>query len=532
MNFTVSDYPVNFLSERLINIAWGKEITHLYPFTGTSASIAAVENNIRNFFDNSKRKKLHDIILGQYVGVELSKQQLQNVAFILQENTFTVTTGQQIHVGLGPMFVWNKIESVLNTVAVLKSENQACNYIPIFWMATEDHDFEEIKDVVLFGEKHTWNTNQNGPVGNFETSELKQVFDSIKLKFSNDNDALGRLKIIEDIYLKEKMTLAQATRLLVQVIYGETGLLVLDPNDAQLKSLSKDLWRKDILNKIVYPAYLDQNSQLQKAAYTTPAYAREINCFYIDEGQRERIEYSNEKFTLVDSKKEFTVLEMEELIENSPEHISPNVLLRPLYQQSILPNVVYIGGPAEFAYWMQCSKAFEVCGIPAPRIQLRFSSVYLSPSVFKKLHKLNLTTNDMWQSWEEIEAKIIQQQEEKFTLDNHIEKLNESFEDVRQSLYEIKSPQLKDIKKQQEEMLKGLKKISVDFKNSAENHSKLSKDLIIAKDLKKEYFDVQNAQERRLFWFELYLKGVLNNSHISKTEYISFIQFTGLNILV
>jgi len=265
---------------------------------------------------------------------------------------------------------------------------------------------------------------------------------------------------------------------------------------------------------------------LQKAGFTTPAYAREINCFYIDEGQRERIEYKNEKFTLVDSKREFSVLEMEQFIENSPEHISPNVLLRPLYQQSILPNVVYIGGPAEFAYWMQCSKAFEVCGIPAPRIQLRFSSVYLASAVFKKLHKLNLTTNDMWQSWEEIELKIIQHHEETFTLDTHIVKLNDSFENVRQSLYDIKSPHLKDIKKQQDEMLKGLKKISLEFKNSAENNSQLSKDLVTAKNLKNEYFDIHNAQERRLFWLELYLNGIFCNSPILKTKYISFIELT------
>jgi len=360
---------------------------------------------------------------------------------------------------------------------------------------------------------------------------LGYVFDAIKLKFTNDLVALERLQIIEDIYLKEKMTLAQATRLLVQHIYGETGLLVLDPNDAHLKAMSRNLWKQDILNRSVYPAYLDQNNHLQKAGFTTPAYARVINCFYIDEGQRERIEYSNEKFILVDSKREFTKVEMEQLIENSPEHISPNVLLRPLYQQSILPNVVYIGGPAEFAYWMQCAKAFEVCDIPAPRIQLRFSSVYLPSAILKKLHKLNLTTNDMWQSWEEIESKVIQKHEETFTLDANIEKLNESFENVRQSLYEIKSIQLKDIKKQQEEMLKGLKKISVEFKNSTENNSKLSKDLSSAKAIKNEYFDVQNAQERRLFWLELYLKGVLYNSHISKSEYISFIQFVGLNKL-
>ena len=133
----------------------------------------------------------------------------------------------------------------------------------------------------------------------------------------------------------------------------------------------------------------------------------------------------------------------------------------------------------------------------------------------------------MWQSWDEIESKIIQQQAEKYTLDNHIEKLNESFENVRQSLYEIKSPQLKYIKKQQDEMLKGLNKISVEFKNSAENSSQLSKDLLTAKNLKNDYFDIQNAQERRLFWLELYLNGFDYNEIISKTEIISFIQFTG-----
>jgi len=94
---------------------------------------------------------------------------------------------------------------------------------------------------------------------------------------------------------------------------------------------------------------------------------------------------------------------------------------------------------------------------------------------------------------------------------------------VRQSLYEIKSPQLKDIKKQQEEMLKGLRKISVEFKNSADNNSQLSKDLVTAKNLKYEYFDVQNAQERRVFWLELFLKNGLMNLSNPPSEMIQFL---------
>jgi bacillithiol biosynthesis cysteine-adding enzyme BshC len=514
---------LNFLSEKLINIAWGKEHSHLYPFTGTATNIAAVENNIRNFFDNSKRKELHNILLSQNKDIVLTPKQLENIELLLQENTFTVATGQQIHVGLGPMYVWNKIESVLNTVSVLTSENSACNFVPVFWMATEDHDFEEIKDVVLFGENYTWETNQNGPVGVFDTAELKAVFDSIKLKFSNDLEALTRLQIIEDIYLKEKITLSAATRKLVQFIYGNSGLLVLDPNDAHLKAMSKNIWKKDILQRSIYPSYIEQNNQLQQDGYSTPAYARDINCFFIDGGQRERIEFLSDKYVLVDSKREFTVEAMENLIEHNPAHISPNVLLRPIYQQSILPNVVYIGGPAEFAYWMQCAKAFEVCNVPAPQIQLRFSSVYIAPSISKKLQKLNLTTDDLWRPWQELESLLILKHEETFTLDANIDILNESFEKVRQSLYEIKSPQLKDIKKQQEEMLKGLKKISVEFKNSAESNSQLSKDIITAKTIKNEYFDVQNTQERRLFWLELFLKNGLMNLSNPQSELIQFL---------
>lgn len=516
MNFEISDYPKNYLSEKLLNIAWGKENNHLYPFVGTASNIAAVENNIRNFFDIPKRKLLYDILLRQNSDLDLSENQVRNLKLILQENTFTVTTGQQLHVGLGPMYVWNKIESVLNTVSILSNENPACNYIPIYWMASEDHDFDEIKDVQLFGESYLWETTEKGPVGLYKTQSLNTLFNTIKTKFINDEQALKRLQLVEEMYVQPNVTLAEATRNLVHFIFSETGLLILDPNDRDLKAMCISLWMKDIVQREIYPEIIAQNQVLIQNNFDTPAYAREINCFYIEPGIRERIEWKDGNYQLVDSKKQFSESEMIHIIQNNPQCISPNVLLRGLFQQSILPNAVYIGGPAEFAYWMQNTKAFEVSKIPAPRLQLRFSSVYLPSSVNKKLSKLKLNESDMWNDWVNLELKIIALQKDEFLLDKEIKTLEMNFDSVRKSLYNLKSPQLKDMKKLQEDMVKELKKISADYKTSPETAGQLAKDLQTAKQLKSEYFDVKNPQERRLFWLELYLKcGLLKSNDFS-----------------
>ncbi len=536
MRINVKDYPKGFYPQSLLDLTWGDGNSTLYRSLGIHADIQSIEENIRNFFDISKRQHLYDVFTRQYSGIELAESQKYNLLSLKKENAFTVTTGQQIHVGLGPMYVWNKIESVLNTVDVLSAQNPQNQYVPVFWMATEDHDFEEIQDVVLFSEKYTWETNQTGPVGLFHTQELKLVFERIRHRIINDQNAVLNLKKIEAIYLNAN-NLSEATRNLVQMIFGETGLLVLDPNDPTLKALASNVWKRDILNKGRLnglsgignlETFESQRNLMLQHCVEAQAYPREINCFYLENGVRERIESTATGYIRVNSKIEYSETEMVSLIENNPECISPNVLLRPIYQQSILPNVVYIGGPAEVKYWIQCAPMFDIHDVVMPRLQLRLSNVYVPVFIEKKIVKLGFEIADFWQSWPTLESRIIEIQEDKYHLDSEIEELSVVYEKIWQSLYSIQSKELKDLKKSQTESIKTLKRISTEYKSSPDSISKLSKDIQTARSIKEKYFDDSKPQERTLFWLEIYLTGINLDSRISKTDYIQFLEFIGI----
>lgn len=536
MQINVKDYPKGFYPQSLLDLTWGEGNSTLYRSLGIHADIQSIEENIQNFFDISKRQHLCDVLTRQYLSIELTERQKVNLASLKNENAFTVTTGQQIHVGLGPMYVWNKIESILNTVDVLSAQNPQNHYVPVFWMATEDHDFEEIRDVDLFGEKYTWETNQSGPVGLFHTQELKLVFEKIQQRVINDQSAVLNLKKIEAIYLNAK-NLSEATRNLVQMIFGETGLLVLDPNDHTLKSMAQSCWKRDVLfrgkddekghvgNLETFEA---QKQLMMQYGVEAQAYPREINCFYLENGVRERIESTATGYIRVNSKIEYSEAEMVSLIENNPECMSPNVLLRPIYQQSILPNVVYIGGPAEVKYWIQCAPIFDIHNVVMPRLQLRLSNVYVPVSIEKKIVKLGFKIADFWQSWPTLESRIIEIQEDKYHLDTEIEELSVVYDKIWQSLYSIQSKELKDLKKSHIESIKTLKRISTEYKSSPDSISKLSKDIQTARSIKEKYFDDSKPQERTLFWLEIYLTGVTLDSRISKTDYIQFLEFSGI----
>lgn len=513
MECFISDYPSRFYSESMLELCWGEGHSDLYAHLGAHANIQIVQENIQKNFEISKRRVLRDVLLKQYAGISLSVKQKIFLEQLLLDHTFTVTTGQQIHVGLGPMYVWNKIMSVLNTAEVLKKNNPNAHYVPIFWMASEDHDFEEIRDVRLFNQQFQWKTEQTGPVGLFKTHELKKVFAEIREKINLNPGSLERLSVLEGVYSNAE-NLSAATRELVQLVFGETGLLVIDPNDAELKKLSHHIWKQDILvkGKNSSPDGIEtlelmklQHEKMREYGIEPQAYPREINCFYMDLGIRERIEVKNVGYYRVQTGTSYSIAEMEQLLYESPEKISPNVLLRPVYQQNILPNAVYVGGPAEIKYWIQIAPLFQQYGVVMPRLQLRLSSVILNYSLIKKINKLRLDVDFFWKSWEEIEQYIFHLQEDKFTLDAEIDRLSYTFETIWKSLYGIQYDGLKSIKKDHLEVIKQLKKISLEHKNDPESASQLAKELSIAKNIKQTYFNEDLPQERVLHWSEIFI---------------------------
>lgn len=314
------------------------------------------------------------------------------------ENTFTVVTGHQLNLASGPLYFIYKIASVINLARKLNEKYPDKQIIPVYWMATEDHDLEEINHFRFFDRTITWHTDQKGPVGRMNTSGLDTIFG--KLAESMPLLALA---------YKEK-TLAAATRNFVHHWFGNEGLLVIDGDDPELKRKFSSHIRRDLWDHTVYQEGEKTAKMLKGHGYGTQIMIRDINLFYMEDGMRERIERDGQDFIVVDSGFRFSLDEMEKLIEESPEKLSPNVALRPHYQEVILPNLAYIGGPAEVAYWLQLKGGFDASGVHFPIIMPRNFAAYLPKSAHLWLQKRAISIESLFASWEELKVWYLERE--------------------------------------------------------------------------------------------------------------------------
>ena len=346
-------------------------------------------------FTSSQRSDLKEVLLQQYTngGIDLNKldRVKSNIHLLSDENTYTITTGHQLCLLTGPLYFIYKIISTINLCEQLKKDNPAQNFVPVYWMATEDHDFEEVNHFNLFGKKWTWQQEVGGAVGKIPTDSLKALFEELKSVFGDSETGHQLTLLFEQAYLKNK-NLTDATRYMVTELFQQYGLICLDADAPSLKAQCKDLFRSEILEQIAYNEVSKTNEKLSEK-YKIQVSPREVNLFYLKEGARERL-VKNEKsgnFYLADSKEEFTAEELLKEIENSPELFSPNVILRPLYQEIILPNLAYIGGGGEIAYWLQLKALFNRFEVEFPILVLRNSVLWMDKSTVKKLKKNNIS---------------------------------------------------------------------------------------------------------------------------------------------
>jgi len=337
-------------------------------------------------FPLQKRKTLTDTIKKQYDSVPVAPAVHANIDLLRDEKTFTVTTGHQLNIFTGPLYFIFKIVTVINTCKRLKAEYPDYNFIPVYWMASEDHDYDEIKYFRLYGKKYVWNTNQSGAVGRFLTDGLNAL----------TNELPGDTKIFREAYTKHQK-LSPAVRHYVNALFGSDGVVVLDSDERVFKAQFSDVMRQDMLfgtNKKI----VDQtNSALESLGYKTQIFCRDINFFYLTDGLRSRIERSDDRFSVIDTDLSFSPKELEGLINEEPEKFSPNVILRPLYQEMILPNLAYVGGPAEVIYWLQLKGVFDQFSIPFPILMPRNFGLVLDHEINRKFSKTGLDYKDLFE---------------------------------------------------------------------------------------------------------------------------------------
>ncbi|MFC5410655.1 bacillithiol biosynthesis cysteine-adding enzyme BshC [Larkinella bovis] len=357
-------------------------------------TLEAFKEQIKNrAFDDSKRQTLVEVLERQYHHIPNKP----DFTILLQPNTFTVTTGHQLNIFTGPLYVLYKWITTVNLAKKLNETYPDYRFVPIYWMASEDHDFAEINHFTLFGKSYTWETEQRGAVGRMNPQELKTVFDQMPEK----------LFLFEDAYLKQT-TLSDAVRWYVHELLGQEGLICLDPDDAELKQLFAPVIKDELLNQATGDIVTQTSEQLEALGYRTQITPRAINLFYLDDQLRERIVLKKkadgtEWYEVLNTERRFSKDELLTLADEHPEHFSPNVVLRPVYQEVILPNLTYIGGPSEVPYWLQLKGVFAYFRIPFPLLMPRNFALYVNPASAKKMEKLGVSPEELF--WDDVKLR-------------------------------------------------------------------------------------------------------------------------------
>lgn len=346
-------------------------------------------------FSPERRRVLAKALTRQYRNTQTSKLTQAHIKALENENTFTITTGHQLNLFTGPLYFLYKIISVINLTKQLKKVYPAYHFVPIYWLASEDHDFEEINFFNFKSEKLQWNTKQAGAVGRFSTKGMDRLAEEFEGLLNDSDHAKTLAKWFREAYV-EKETLTEATRYLGNALFGEQGLVIVDGDDHDLKSVFIPHVKNELLNKSAYTHVRKTADKLDKELYTVQVNPREINLFYLGDNARDRIVKEGNFYFLHGTEKRFTEAEILADLAANPESFSPNAIMRPLYQEVILPNLCYIGGSGELAYWLELKTYFEAEKIVFPSLLIRNSALLMTPNQERKLDRLGRAKEDLF----------------------------------------------------------------------------------------------------------------------------------------
>ncbi len=479
-----------------------------------SPKVSAFYNNFPDFdgfgkqlkekgkhYPSAFRKVLSDALKTQYEGFSTSEPTLININLLKEPDAFTVTTGHQLNLFTGPLYFLYKIASVINMARELKSQFPENEFIPVYWMASEDHDFDEIRFFNFKGSKLSWKREASGAVGRLSTDGLDKVLKELDDLLGPGKNAKHLSNLFRESYL-EHDTLSEATRYLANELFGKEGLVIVDGDDPELKRLFAPKVKEELLDQNCVSEVSKTNEILEKN-YHIQVNPREINLFYLTEGLRERIVFEEGAYRVNHTDLVFTPESMIEELENHPERFSPNALMRPLYQEVILPNLSYTGGGGELAYWMQLKSYFEKVDVPFPILHLRNSALLFSEKDLRKMEKLNIQVPELFQDQNSLVAEKVKELSD-LTIDFSPERkhLEEMFESMKVIAEQTDKSFIGAVLAQEKKQLNGLDKLEKRLLRAQKR--KYSDRVARIKTLQDQLFPKGSLQERQANFSEFY----------------------------
>ncbi|WP_299551035.1 bacillithiol biosynthesis cysteine-adding enzyme BshC [Seonamhaeicola sp.] len=455
----------------------------------------------------SHRKALVSVLKKQYVNVAASELTFQNIEALKEVNTFTITTGHQLNLFTGPLYFLYKIVSTINLSNELKQQYPDHNFVPVYWMATEDHDFDEINYFNFRGKKVQWNRTADGAVGELSIEGLKDVFKVLDGEFGLDQKAEVLKGLFENAYLDHD-NLADATRYLANALFKDYGLVIIDGNHADLKKLFVPFIKEELTNQTSFKKVSETNKQLSDLSdqpYKIQVNPREINLFYLKENLRERIVLEDSVYKVLNTDISWNRDEILKEVSEFPERFSPNVIMRPLYQEVVLPNLCYIGGGGELAYWFQLKAFFNAVKVPFPILLLRNSVLIQTESQAKKLRNLNISKETIFLKRDAfINKKVREISNINIDFSEQKAVLKQQFEDLFSLADQTDKSFLGAVKAQEVKQLKGLDKLEKRLLTAQKKV--LSDQVSRMTELQNQLFPNSSLQERNTNFSEFYLE--------------------------
>ena len=404
----------------------------LRPFYDQPPNLEGIKKKIeerKGFATN--RSVLVEVLKEQYQTLTTTVEVNRNLDHLLSENTFTICTAHQPNLFTGPLYFLYKILHAIKLAAYLKEQVPAFNFVPVYYMGSEDADFAELNHTYADGKKLEWKKEQRGAVGRMIVDKtLVQLIDELEGQLVVERRGAEVIALLRKAYQPGK-TIQEATFELLNQLYGSYGLVVLIPDHPRLKEQMHPVFFDDLFNHQAY-GMVEKTSLKLDELYKAQAHPREINLFYLKNDIRERIEKRGDQFYVLNTELVFTEDELRSELKNHPERFSPNVILRGIYQETILPNIAFIGGGGELAYWLQLKELFHHYQVPYPVLILRNSFLVIEKKWQKKIEQLNLELPDLFTKQEELVNRIVKQKAENpISLNGNFEKATALFEQIQ-----------------------------------------------------------------------------------------------------
>lgn len=368
----------------------------LQPFYLHAPNLEGIKNAIiaRKHF-NTPRNLLVEVLQKQYTGLTVSEKIKQNILALADANTFTITTAHQPNIFTGPLYFIYKIMHAIKLADELSALLPDNKFVPVYYMGSEDADLAELGFINAGGQKLVWETNQKGAVGRMKVDKaLIKLINEIHgqvgvLPYGNE-----LIELFTSSYTEGK-TIQQATLELVNELFSNHGIVILIPDNGQLKQAFQPVVERELVESFSHKIVEATIKNLEQH-YKVQAGGREINLFYLIDDKRERIELQGTNYEVRSLGLNFSKVEILAELKSHPERFSANVILRGAFQETVLPNVAFIGGGGELAYWLELKEVFAAVGIPYPVLLLRNSFLLVKKEQAAKLRKLGISDADLF----------------------------------------------------------------------------------------------------------------------------------------